>query len=68
MKAIRSGRIARGVDGQIDFERADREWAQNTTPHMPYAQIPNLPHNFAEAEAGLMAMEIPELDEMLGEL
>ena len=32
-KAIRSGRISRGPDGEIDFEKADRDWKENTTPH-----------------------------------
>ncbi|MBN1567924.1 MAG: hypothetical protein JXA73_08745 [Acidobacteria bacterium] len=28
-KAIASGRITKGSDGKIDFERADREWEEN---------------------------------------
>ena len=33
-KAIKSGRITRDADGEIDFEKADRDWEQNTRPAM----------------------------------
>jgi hypothetical protein len=33
-KAIKSGRITRDPDGEIDFEKADRDWEQNTRPAM----------------------------------
>jgi hypothetical protein len=33
--ALRSGRITRDSDGQIDFEKADHDWALNTRPHAP---------------------------------
>jgi hypothetical protein len=33
-KAIRSGRITRDANGEIDFEKADRDWEQNTRPAM----------------------------------
>ena len=33
-KAIKSGRITRDLDGEIDFEKADRDWEQNTRPAM----------------------------------
>ena len=33
-KAIKSGRITRDADDEIDFEKADRDWEQNTRPAM----------------------------------
>jgi hypothetical protein len=35
-KAIQTGRIQRDEGGKIDFEQADRDWANNTVPHAPY--------------------------------
>ncbi len=31
-RAVNSGRISKESDGQIDFEKADTAWKQNTTP------------------------------------
>jgi hypothetical protein len=31
-KALRTGRIQRDADGQIDFEKADEDWERNTRP------------------------------------
>ena len=33
-KAIKSGRITRDADDEIDFEKADRDWERNTRPAM----------------------------------
>ena len=33
-KAIKGGRIQRDANGEIDFEKADRDWEQNTRPAM----------------------------------
>jgi len=36
-KAIKAGRITVNADGTIDSEKADREWARHTLPHVPKA-------------------------------
>ena len=49
-KAIKAGRITLNADGTIDSEKADREWARHTLPHVPKAA----------PAARVMAMPSPE--------
>jgi hypothetical protein len=42
-RAIKSGRITRDSKGQIDFRRADRDWARNSQPRVaPAASGPSI--------------------------
>ena len=70
-KALRSGRILRDPDGEIDFEKADEDWERNTRPQTSPENKERLSHysrSRAIREFYQASLARIEYDECIGKL
>ena len=70
-KALRTGRIQRDADGEIDFEKADEDWERNTRPRASPEDKEQLSHysrSRAIREFYQASLARIEYDERVGKL